>query len=48
MHDLLEDTHMITYYLLAALVVVHLAGALRHHFIKHNTVLRRMIVALKA
>jgi cytochrome b561 len=43
MHDLLEDTHMISSYLLAALVLVHLAGALRHHFIKHNTVLRRMM-----
>jgi cytochrome b561 len=42
-HDLLEDTHMILSYLLAALVVVHLAGALRHHFLKRNAVLRRMI-----
>jgi cytochrome b561 len=47
MHDLLEDMHMISSYLLAALVLVHVAGALRHHFIKHNTVLRRMMVGLK-
>jgi cytochrome b561 len=43
MHDLLENTHMILSYLLAALVLVHLVGALRHHFIKRNTVLTRMI-----
>jgi cytochrome b561 len=42
-HEFLEDTHMILSYLLAALVLVHLAGALRHHFIKHNMILRRMI-----
>ena len=28
--------------LLAALVIVHLVAALRHHFMKHNNVLRRM------
>ncbi len=43
MHDLLENTHIIFSYLLAALVLVHLVGALRHHFIKRNTVLTRMI-----
>ena len=43
MHDLLENTRMILSYLLAALVLVHLVGALRHHFIKRNTVLTRMI-----
>jgi cytochrome b561 len=32
---------------LAALVVAHIAGALRHHFVKHNTVLRRMIMSAK-
>jgi len=42
-HDLLEDAHMILSYLLAALVLVHLAGALRHHFLKRNMILRRMI-----
>ena len=43
MHNLLEDAHMIASYLLGALVLVHLVGALRHHFVKHNTVLTRMI-----
>ena len=41
-HDLFEEAHMILSYLLAALVVVHIAGSLRHHFIKRNDVMRRM------
>jgi cytochrome b561 len=41
--DLVEETHLVLAYVLAALVVVHVLGALRHHFIKHNNVLRRMI-----
>jgi cytochrome b561 len=41
-HKLFEESHMILSYLLAALIVVHFAGALRHHFFKHNDVLRRM------
>jgi cytochrome b561 len=32
-------------YLLAALVVIHMLGAMRHHLIKHNDVLRRMLLA---
>jgi cytochrome b561 len=47
MHDAWENVHMVFSYLLAALVLVHIAGALRHHFIKGNTVLVRMI-GLKA
>jgi cytochrome b561 len=43
MHGLLEDTHKILSYLLAALIVIHLIGALRHHLIKKNDVLRRML-----
>ena len=46
-HELLEGTHMVFSYLVAALVVVHIAGALRHHFLKRNMVMRRMI-GLKA
>jgi cytochrome b561 len=42
LHDLFEESHMIASYLLAALVVVHIAGSLRHHFVKHNDVMRRM------
>jgi len=48
MHDLFEQSHTISSYLLAALVVVHLAASLRHHFIKRNDVLRRMWFATGA
>ncbi len=47
MHDVMENAHMILSYLLAALVLVHVVGALRHHFIKGNAILARMI-GLKA
>ena len=42
MHGLLEDTHKILAYILAALVIVHVVAALRHHFMKRNNVLQRM------
>ena len=42
LHDFLEGSHMISSYLLAALIVVHIAGSLRHHFVKCNTVMQRM------
>lgn len=42
-HEVWENVHMAFSYLLAALVVVHIIGALRHHFIKGNTVLARMV-----
>jgi cytochrome b561 len=48
MHDLLEDSHKIASYVLAALVLAHLVAALRHHFVKRNEVLRRMTVGSKA
>ena len=41
MHDLLENTHMILSYGLAALLLAHLLAALRHHFIKRNDIRRR-------
>jgi cytochrome b561 len=40
---LIEGTHLLLAYVLGALVVVHIAGALRHHFWKKNDVLRRMM-----
>jgi cytochrome b561 len=46
-HDLFEESHTILSYLLAALIVVHVAGSLRHHFVKHNDVMRRMWFAVK-
>jgi len=42
MHRLLEDWHKYMAYALLALIAVHLLAALRHHFVKHTTVLRRM------
>ncbi len=48
LHGPLEDTHRYLAYALAALVGVHIVGALRHHLVKHNTVLRRMTVGTKA
>ncbi len=41
-HGFYEKWHEITAYLLAALVAIHIIGALRHQFIKHNDLLRRM------
>jgi cytochrome b561 len=38
----IEETHMVLAYVLAAVVVVHVMGALRHHLVKRNDVLRRM------
>ncbi|MGZ5841465.1 MAG: cytochrome b [Xanthobacteraceae bacterium] len=40
--NLIEGTHEVLAYLTAVLVLVHIAGALRHHFVKKNDVLRRM------
>jgi cytochrome b561 len=41
-YDLLEEVHRILSYALLALIVVHVAAALRHHFISRNDILRRM------
>ena len=38
---LVEEAHVVLAYLLAAVVVVRIAGALRHHVVKKNDVLRR-------
>ena len=38
----IEETHLVSSYVLLALVVVHFAGALDHHFRQKNDVLRRM------
>jgi cytochrome b561 len=40
--QLIEGSHMVLAYVLAAIVVVHIMGALRHHLFKRNDVLRRM------
>jgi cytochrome b561 len=41
--NLIEETHLVLAYTLAALVAIHVIGALRHHFVKRNDVFRRMI-----
>src|SRR3981189_3463571 len=38
----IEESHMVLAYLLAAVVLIHIFGALRHHILKRNDVLRRM------
>lgn len=42
-HRFLEHSHRYLAYATAALVAIHIAGALRHHFFKRNDVLRRML-----
>lgn len=42
LHDLFEESHVVVSYLLAALIIVHIAGSVRHHFVKRNDILRRM------
>ena len=38
----IEETHLVSSYVLLALVVVHFAGALDHHLRQKNDILRRM------
>jgi len=40
--NIFEESHMMLAYVLGVVVLVHVAGALRHHLLKHNDVLRRM------
>jgi cytochrome b561 len=42
LHEFLENSHAWLAYLLAALLLVHVAAALRHHFTWKDNVLRRM------
>ena len=44
---LVEESHKILAYVLAAVVLIHIAGALRHHLLKRNDVLRRMTWGLR-
>jgi cytochrome b561 len=39
----IEESHMVVAYVLAAVVLIHILAALRHHIVKRNDVLRRMI-----
>jgi cytochrome b561 len=37
------DIHQITSYIIIALVITHIAAALKHHFIDHDDILKRML-----
>lgn len=43
LYDALHEVHELLGYALAAVVLLHVAGALRHHFVKRDDVLRRML-----
>ena len=43
LRGVIEETHKNLAYVLAALVILHIAAALWHHFAKKNDVLRRML-----
>jgi cytochrome b561 len=43
--ELAALVHLSLFIILAALLVLHLAAALRHHFIKKNNLLARMLPA---
>jgi cytochrome b561 len=42
LHRPMEEAHEVLSYALLALIVFHVAAALRHHFMLRNDVLRRM------
>ena len=44
----IEESHMVLAYLLAAVVLIHVIGALRHHIFKRNEILRRMTWGMRA
>jgi cytochrome b561 len=48
LHELFEVSHKILAWLLALLLIVHVAGALRHHLGKRNDILRRMTWGARA
>jgi cytochrome b561 len=48
LHEGLEHWHRVASYALLAVVVVHVAAALWHHFVKRNDILRRMTRGLPA
>ena len=44
----IEQSHMVLAYLLAVIVLIHIVGALRHHWFKRNDILRRMSWGMRA
>lgn len=45
--QLAQALHLWLFWLLAALLVLHIVGALRHHYILHDDTLRRMLPRLR-
>jgi cytochrome b561 len=43
LYELLRDLHGLAFAALAVVALMHIAGALKHHFIDKNEVLRRML-----
>ena len=46
--QLIEESHMVLAYVLALVVLIHVVGALRHHYLKGNDILRRMTWASRS
>jgi cytochrome b561 len=42
-HELFEETHELLGNLMIVLLILHVAAALKHHFVDRDTVLRRML-----
>ena len=42
-HDIAEDLHGLNAWIITALIAAHIVGALYHHFIRHDAVLKRML-----
>jgi len=43
LYELMHETHEVLFGVLVATALLHAAGALKHHFVDHNDVLRRML-----
>jgi len=44
----IEQTHKVLAYVLAAIMLIHVVGALRHHMFKRNDVLQRMTWGMRS
>ena len=43
LYEIMRDTHHLLFKVLVATALLHAAGALKHHFIDRNDVLKRML-----
>lgn len=48
LHELGETLHGLNAWLIAALIALHIAAALYHHFMRHDNVLKRMLPFVRA